>query len=142
MFWAAIVENEIVGPFRVPQGVKINFIIYCDFSREIFSWFKAQPIERRKNLIFMQDNAPHYASKFSKKFLKAQDLHGSNLRDWPPNNPDLNPIENFWTITKRRVYADGQQFNSPDALWRRIQSVYSNIRPTSSKIQNLISSVI
>ena len=31
MFWAAIVENEIVGPFRVPQGVKINFINYCDF---------------------------------------------------------------------------------------------------------------
>ena len=59
--------------------------------------------------------------------------------DWLLNSPDLNPIENFWAITKRRVYIDRQQFNSPDAYWRCIQSVCSNI--ASTKIQNLISSV-
>ena len=29
---------------------------------------------------------------------------------WPPNSPDLNPMENLWTIVKRKVYPDGKQY--------------------------------
>lgn len=29
--------------------------------------------------------------------------HGIELLDWPPNSPDLSPIENIWSILKRQI---------------------------------------
>ncbi len=31
MFWAEINRHELVGPFRVPDGVKMNSAIYSKF---------------------------------------------------------------------------------------------------------------
>lgn len=33
MIWAGIINNEVVGPFRVEQGVKINSENYCQFLK-------------------------------------------------------------------------------------------------------------
>lgn len=137
MFWAAIVENEIIGPFRVRQGVKLNSKNYCEFLEcNFLPWLQAQPNERSNSLIFMQDNAPAHASKYSKEFLGAHQL---NIMDWPPNSPDLNPIENLWAIIKRKVYHDGKQYNSLEELWTAIESACQQI--TTSAIKNLINSV-
>ena len=46
---------------------------------------------------------------------------------WPPSSPDLNPIEHVWAIIKRRVYADGRQFSSKDALWIAIEDAARSI---------------
>ena len=34
MFWDAIIGNELVGPFKVAQGVKITAKVYIDFLKE------------------------------------------------------------------------------------------------------------
>ena len=34
MFWAAIIGNELVGPFRVADGVKMTAKLYIDFIQE------------------------------------------------------------------------------------------------------------
>ena len=31
---------------------------------------------------------------------------------WPPASPDLNPIENLWSVVKRKLYEAGEQYNS------------------------------
>ena len=137
MFWAAIVENELIGPFRVRQGVKINSQTYCEFLEcNFLPWLQAQPNERKNALTFMQDNAPAHASKYSKHFLASQEL---NIMDWPPNSPDLNPIENLWAIIKRKVYLDGKQYTSLDVLWAAIQDACNEI--SAAEIKNLVSSV-
>ena len=46
---------------------------------------------------------------------------------WPPNSPDLNPIENLWSIIKQRVDADGKQYSSKDALWEAIKQAADSI---------------
>ena len=58
---------------------------------------------------------------------------------WPPNSPDLNPMENLWAIIKRRVYCNGRQFTNLKDLWTAIQEVSVSITP--SEISNLTSSV-
>ena len=49
---------------------------------------------------FQQDNDPKHTSKIARQFL---DQHVPETIDWPPNSPDLNPIENLWSITKKHV---------------------------------------
>lgn len=41
MFWAAIIDDELVGPFWVQDGVKVNSEGYCSFLETNFlPWWK------------------------------------------------------------------------------------------------------
>ena len=48
----------------------------------------------------MQDGAPCHRSKVAKNFLNDNNIQ---LFEWPGNSPDLNPIENLWTLMKNKV---------------------------------------
>ena len=60
--------------------------------------------------MLMQDNAPSYSAKATKQYLALLGFKYNNLMIWQPNSPDLNPIENFWSIIMREIYANGRQF--------------------------------
>ena len=47
-----------------------------------------------------QDNDSKHTSNICQKFI---DENVSQLLDWPSNSPDANPIENIWSIVKRKV---------------------------------------
>ena len=60
--------------------------------------------------------------------------------DWPPQSPDLSPIENLWSIMKRKVYENGRQFVSKKDLLEAIKETSAQISPqlTSSVDERLV----
>ena len=140
MFWAGIVGDELVGPVKVPEGVKVDSEAYCNLLEEaFFPWFEKQSQAKQRALIFQQDNAPAHSSRFTANYLKTRGLKEANLMIWPPNSADLNPIENLWSIIKQEVYKDGCQFSSKEDLWRAVQEAAEAV--PSSTIHKLTSSM-
>ena len=98
-------------------------------------------------MIFMHDNAPSHAARLTMGFLKKSLVKNATIMEWLPYSPDLNLIENMWSIIKRKVYANGKQFSSKDELWNVIKSAAKDIstdeisKLTSSMDQRLIAVV-
>ena len=140
MVWEEIINNEIVGLFRVKDGVKITAETYTAFLKEfLLPWYKKKSLSFRKKMIFMQDNAPSHAARLTLDFLKKSFVKNATIMEWPPNSPNLNPIENMWSIIKRKVYANSKQFRSKNELWNAIQAAAKEI--STDEVLKLISSM-
>ena len=140
MFWAGIVGNRLIGPFKVEEGVKMNSENYSSFLQANFiPWYRSQSRKFKKDCIFMHDNAPAHASHFTKAFLTSKNIPETKIMNWPPSSPDLNCIENLWGIIKAEIYEGNRQYTSKAALWEAIQKACSSVE--ASVIENLTKSM-
>lgn len=131
MIWAGVIDEELVGPFRVPDGVKMNSEAYCQFlDQHLMPWLRKKRAAIRKRIILMQDNAPSHASKYSREWLCTKGFNNDKIMDWPACSPDINCIENFWSALKQRVYRNGKQFSSKEQLWKAIQAAAKSFSNT------------
>ena len=124
MFWAVIIGNELVGSFRVPDRsvVPDGALTYRNFLQDNFipCMYRSKRPAFRKKKIVMQNNAPSHAPRFTVEYLAKIGFKSEKLMTWPSSSPDLNPIENFWSLLKRKLYTGGKQYASKDELWDSI----------------------
>lgn len=85
--------------------------------------------------LFQHDGAPCHKAKVITKWLGEQNI--KILGPWPGNSPDLNPIENLWSILKRRV--DNQKPTNSDKLQALIMQEWTAI--SQDLVQKLIDSM-
>ncbi len=76
------------------------------------------------DFIFQQDMAPAHTAKCTKSWFND---HGVTVLDWPANSADLNPIENLWSIIKRKM-RDTRPHNADD-LKAAIKATWASITP-------------
>lgn len=122
MVWAVIAPGyrAIV---RVPPGeggaksIKIDGAVYTRMIRPTLLEL------RRRQLTFQQDNAPGHAKAANSGFFEKLKLR--TLGGWPPNSPDLSPIETLWAIIARRVTERGPF--GEDELWEFVEEEFANV---------------
>ena len=99
---------------------RVNAQIYKNIAQE-----HVMPIIQNSGFdraTFMYDNAPCHKAKVLMSYLSEQDFE---TMDWPPQNPDLNPIENLWKTLGVKVM-ERNPTNTED-LWAKLQEEWYKI---------------
>ena len=95
MVWGFIARNGVEPLIFVDE--KINLTTYT-------SILKNNAIPRlnemfgEKQSILQQDGATPHTSKITQVFLQENRVNFISKEDWPPNSPNINPIEDIWGV--------------------------------------------
>lgn len=94
--------------------------------------------------LFLQDNAPAHTANTTKKFLQDKGIRTANH---PPSSPDLNPIENVWSMLSARVYAGNRTFRDLHELRQAVVTAWNeipqeNINAAIASMPNPIAAVL
>lgn len=85
--------------------------------------------------VMQQDNDPKHTAKLCHSYLKEKQEDGTlQIMDWPPQSPDLNPIELLWDQLDRLIRKKCP--SSKEHLWSLLEFEWNNLE--ASKFQNLI----
>ena len=98
-FQAANREYYIIEP-----GVKINGAYYRD---ELLTKHLLPAIKELSGdyFTFQQDSAPAHRAKETVELLSRETPDFITPLQWPPNSPDLNPVDyKVWSVLQERVY--------------------------------------
>lgn len=102
--------------YFLPSNTTMNSDRYLDVLKEkLIPWMNRQGVDK-----FLQDGAPCHKAKKVMTFLASQQL---TVMDWPGNSPDLNPIENLWSIMKRKL-KEGPKLSNLNALMHQIKMIW------------------
>ena len=96
MTWAGIINQTIIRPFKVDEGLKLNSVNNCDFMDKIFfARYKSQSHSFKVKSIFLQDKTPSHTSKLTRKFFEHDIFLGKKIIESPPSSLVLNQTENL-----------------------------------------------
>jgi len=105
----------------IDPGAKVDSSYYC----EVVLWkgllLDIQPRCRHHRWTFQQDGAlAHMARYTTVDYLKKHNIDFIELDMWPPNSPDLNPVDYaVWGAIQQRVY-HGRNIDTVEELKRAI----------------------
>ena len=101
------------------SGVGTNTHHYIVFLNEVMNTMDQHP--EFEGYYLVMDNAPIHQSKAIDTFIRNR---GYRCMYLPPYSPELNPIEQFWSIVKSKVRRDGlkkdYEFCLIESRWRVI----------------------
>ena len=95
--------------FFVEPGVKVDGRYY----RDVLLKQQIPPVMHRVaagTCVFQQDSAPAHRARDTVQLLQQKTGEFSAADLWPPNNPDLNPVDyHVWGLMQKRVYKNAMR---------------------------------
>ena len=130
MFWGCM-SAKGVGHL-IPIKGNINSATYIRIlSNNLIRSAKKMELD---SFVFQQDGAPCHRAKNTEEWFERK---GIELLEWPAQSPDLNPIENLWSIIKKKLQK--YTFNSLDELTEKTIEIWEKITP--EMCENLVNSM-
>lgn len=109
----------------VDPGAKINGQYY----RDVMLAQHLLPAMRHISgnmFVFQQDSAPAHRARETVEFLTRNTPSFIDPKMWPPNSPDLNPVDySIWSIMEQRVYQT--RIQNTDELRQRLIAVWNEL---------------
>ncbi|KAI6661973.1 hypothetical protein LOD99_9642 [Oopsacas minuta] len=94
---------------------------------------------KMSEIIFMRDGAPAHTAKLTQEWGKQNLPAFWQKAEWPGNSPDLNPIENLWSILKDKV-EEFEQASTVNNLIKNLEKAWSGI--SGDVLRNMVSSML
>ncbi len=95
MVWVGLTEFGATEPFFIEPGQTVDAIYYV---RNILPFAKKQgkKLFGKKKWAFQQDGARPHTSQLSQEWCRDNLDYFLPKDKWPPNSPDLNPLDYFY----------------------------------------------
>lgn len=118
MVWGAFSWRG-VGPLVLVQGRMDQYQYKEILEKHMMPYFVDKMDDGR---IFQHDNDPKHTARSVKSYLNEATV---SVLEWPPQSPDLNPIENLWSHVERQM--EGRKYRSSVELFESVTEIWKSI---------------
>ena len=133
MVWGCFVGTKLC-PLASFRGVNTTVTYVTGLRENLLPFLETLPPNLKHDFIFQQDNARIHTAQATQAFFAQEAL---KVMEWPPNSPDMNPIEHLWRVLKAALhkrYPDSRTLpGGPEAvrevLEQRLKEVWQEIGP-------------
>ena len=130
MFLGVIASTGEVGPqIWWTQGYRLTAEGYIDVLRtKVVPWMRKVAEDHGLPFVFQQDSAPAHIAKSTTKFLQEENIPFWPRMFWPPNSPDLAPLDfGIWPMVVQRGCKT--RAKSVTVLKRRVGIAWRSLEP-------------